>query len=770
MRSCLLVLFLLLFTAFQAGAQRTDTSLEHSIALISEKAGEVEAVANTLQATPDTTQLQSLKERVLATQVAVTGAILAIEPQLGEIDARLAQLGEASDGEGHDIRENRNKLQNQRVELDSAIKRGRLVEASAGDLLATINRAIAEAFNRDVFERVGSPLSPYFWSDIWHTMPVDVWQAKASVQRVVTNTHQHLTMSSVVLIVASFALSTFLLGPARRHLDKMGLKLAMNHAPGTRLRRSGLALWFTVGGAFASFVSVTVVAAVLRWTGILAAAEVGSLTSRVIGTISFASFVMFLGNAMLLVRRPSWRLPPISDGAAYALRWLPSMIASILASGVIFLDIIRIGGLSSGAVALASLAISACYAALFMFVLHAWKKLERHATGNGLRLQAGPWMLVCRFAIHVVIVVTVFAALSGYINFSLFIGRSIVWAAIVATAAYLVLLFVDDFTIALCSSEGGLARSLQSSFGLRAKLVEQAGIVVSAALRLLIAFGALFVVFAPFGPGTSDLFTGIGDLSSFTVAGITFEVGALLRSALVMLVSLVAVRLVLSWLDGTYLPATELDAGARNSVLTMVKYIGFILAGLWTVNTLGIGMERIALVVSALSVGIGFGLQAITQNFISGLILLAERPVKIGDTVRLGTDEGDVKKISVRSTEIQISDRSTLIVPNSELITKTIRNMTPGDPIGRVQIPFAVSIANDPHQVRQLILDIYEEHPGIVAEPKPGVLIESIADGKINFDSYAFVSSSRLAASTKSDLLFTLIERFRAANIPLHTT
>jgi len=153
---------------------------------------------------------------------------------------------------------------------------------------------------------------------------------------------------------------------------------------------------------------------------------------------------------------------------------------------------------------------------------------------------------------------------------------------------------------------------------------------------------------------------------------------------------------------------------------------------LWTISTLGIGMERIALVVSALSVGIGFGLQAITQNFISGLILLAERPLKIGDTVRLGDEEGDAKKISVRSTEIQISDRSTLIVPNSELITKTIRNMTSGEPFGRVEISFSVPVDSDPQQVRQMILAIYDGHPGVLNDPKPSVLIRSIADGKLS--------------------------------------
>ena len=114
----------------------------------------------------------------------------------------------------------------------------------------------------------------------------------------------------------------------------------------------------------------------------------------------------------------------------------------------------------------------------------------------------------------------------------------------------------------------------------------------------------------------------------------------------------------------------------RSSLTTLLGYVGGIVVIAIALSALGIGVERIAWVASALSVGIGFGLQAIVQNFISGLILLAERPVKVGDWVVLGTSEGDVRRINVRATEIQLGDRSTLIVPNSEFITKTVRNMT----------------------------------------------------------------------------------------------
>ncbi len=226
-------------------------------------------------------------------------------------------------------------------------------------------------------------------------------------------------------------------------------------------------------------------------------------------------------------------------------------------------------------------------------------------------------------------------------------------------------------------------------------------------------------------------------------------------------------RAVRHWLDERFLPATDLDPGARNSVSTIVSYAGIILACFWALSALGIGVERIALVVSALSVGIGFGLQAITQNFVSGLILLAERPVKIGDTVRIGTDEGDVRRISVRSTEIQIADRSTLIVPNSELITKSIRNMTLANPLGRIQIVFAAPLDTDVEAVRRAVLGAYEANATVLADPAPSVFIDGIEGGQIAFKSFAFVPTPRLAYATRSAVLFDLLARLRTDGITL---
>lgn len=171
------------------------------------------------------------------------------------------------------------------------------------------------------------------------------------------------------------------------------------------------------------------------------------------------------------------------------------------------------------------------------------------------------------------------------------------------------------------------------------------------------------------------------------------------------------------WLADSYLPTTRLDAGMQTSAATLLGYLGYVLAVSLSLSTVGIGLDRIAWVASALLVGIGFDLQAVVQNFVSGLILLAERPVRVGDWVSLGTVEGDIRRINMRATEIQLGDRSTVIVPNSQFITKTVRNVTHANQLGLVQIKLPMPLMTPAEQVRTLLMEVFETHPDVLKAP-----------------------------------------------------
>jgi small-conductance mechanosensitive channel len=203
------------------------------------------------------------------------------------------------------------------------------------------------------------------------------------------------------------------------------------------------------------------------------------------------------------------------------------------------------------------------------------------------------------------------------------------------------------------------------------------------------------------------------------------------------------------------------------SVLTLFGYLGGIVAVALALSAVGIGLERIAWVASALSVGIGFGLQAVVQNFVSGLILLAERPVKVGDWVSLSGVEGDIRRINVRATEIQMGDRSTVIVPNSEFITKTVRNVTLASPLGLVQIKLPLPLDTDAEAARVLILGAFTDNGDVLDTPAPAVQLDGIDNGYLMFNATGFVSSPRLSYGVRSSLLFELLKRLKEAKMPV---
>ncbi|PLZ02061.1 DUF3772 domain-containing protein, partial [Burkholderia sp. WAC0059] len=191
------------------------------------------------------------------------------------------------------------------------------------------------------------------------------------------------------------------------------------------------------------------------------------------------------------------------------------------------------------------------------------------------------------------------------------------------------------------------------------------------------------------------------------------------------------------------------------------------LVALLTLSALGVRWDNLAWIVSALSVGIGFGLQEIVKNFISGLILLTERPVKVGDMVSISGVEGDIRRINVRATEIQLSDRSTVIVPNSQLISQNLRNVTGNSTQGVTTLTLTFPLDIDPEQVRDLLLGAYVAHASILEHPAPSVSFSQLTPAGITLSVTGYVHSPRITDATKSDLLFEILKRLRAAGIPL---
>jgi small-conductance mechanosensitive channel len=309
---------------------------------------------------------------------------------------------------------------------------------------------------------------------------------------------------------------------------------------------------------------------------------------------------------------------------------------------------------------------------------------------------------------------------------------------------------------------------LTSSLGVKRESLEQLGILLSGALHVALFGIAALLILAPWGVQSDDLASNLrAAVFGFKVGDVTISLSNVAVAIVLFGLGYGATRAVQHWLDTRYLPHTHLDTGLRNSIKTSFGYVGFIIAVAVSLGYLGLSFEKLAIVAGALSVGIGFGLQSIVNNFVSGLILLWERTIRVGDWIVVGDEQGFVRRINVRSTEIETFDRAMMIVPNSNLITGVVKNWVRTDRVGRLKISLSVQSGADPDKVRELLIGAAKAHDLVLAIPAPQVLLTSLEAAAYKYDVLAYVDDVETSQRVKSELLFEIHRRFKAANLSL---
>jgi len=222
------------------------------------------------------------------------------------------------------------------------------------------------------------------------------------------------------------------------------------------------------------------------------------------------------------------------------------------------------------------------------------------------------------------------------------------------------------------------------------------------------------------------------------------------------------------WMVYKVLSQSKIELGVRLAVGTIIRYGVLILGLLIVVQTVGINLSAITILAGALGIGIGFGLQNVTNNLVSGIIILFERPIKVGDRIQVGEVFGDVVNISMRSTMVVTNDNISVIVPNSEFISSTVINWSHNDRNIRFNIPVGVSYKEDPENVKRILLEVANQADGVLQDPKPDVLFEEFGESSLNFMLQIWTSDYITTPGIlKSVLYFEIFKKFRENNIEI---
>ncbi|WP_426689199.1 DUF3772 domain-containing protein [Rhodanobacter ginsengiterrae] len=774
----LLLTLLLTFGSSTLRAQNSDQPVAPPASpaqTLDQLGGQLDTVKAALKDSKSSPPLADLRGTALSVQDQARQLAASLAPQMSALQAQLAVLGPApikgAAAEAAEVAAQRRKLDKAQADLDAQIKQAQLLNQNAMQLAAQITGLRNDQFQARMASRTATPFSRAFWADPAHTFPDDLVRLRRLGTRFAADVSEAWQAPNRQPLLWCLAAALLLLGGGRWALERLLLTLAARHVPDGHLRRSAMASAVALAAVLTTGMAAQLVYLGLNWNDILDD-DLQGLAAAAVRLVCFAAFVTGLGRALLSVRRPSWRLPALSDLAAQRLRPFPWWLAAAALLVGMTERITRTIGTSLPATVatrgLFALLVSGLIGAA-LWRLH--RSRREVVAGSADDVQRPMWTGLFIGVATLGVAISWLGVATGFIAFAFFVAVQMLWVGVIVATVYLLIHLLTDLIDTLLSPRGPSGRRLQTSFTVAPHKLEQSAVLLAGIVRVGLILLALAVVLTPFGAGPGDLLASARQtLGNLHLGALTINPGSIISGVLVALLGIVVLRTLKRWLREQLLPKTAMDPGMQDSITTLLGYVGGLLVVVLTLAALEVDLKSITWIVSALSVGIGFGLQAIVQNFISGLILLVERPVKVGDWVSLSSDvEGDIRRINVRATEIQMGDRSTVIVPNSQLITQNVRNVTLANAQGRVQIKLPMPLSSDAGKVRELVLEVLRAHDATLALPEPLVQLESVITGAMTFNCVAYVSSPRVASGVKSDLLFEILARLRNANMPMTT-
>ncbi len=740
--------------------------LEELLSPVSEISAAIEAGEKTLEQLPGGQEsLSSFRSQIEKLEFRAKEVAEALLPRLEEVRSQIAELGEPpaeeAPPEAPEVAAERDRLNKLAARIDGAIKKAALVEVRAKQLVSRIQHARQGIFTRFLLRQTESPLRP----GVWQTSGEQLGAAHQEISFIVSNwwlvaaKHWLALLGILAAAIAAFAiLRTLSIHFIRTRLDEAGPSEPPLH---DRAAKSVL-----VAIAFALPASI---AAVILYVGL---DELGLLywkVERFAQTFLFA-FTVFvaisgLARAVMQPKRPRWRLFDLDDKSAERITLAVQAIAGVYALEYLARRAASILSLANALNIASAFIASLILASLILLIARTPFAPRTLAPGAPVSRWRPLWLKALLVALAGAVLAT---ALLGYVALSRFIaGEVLVTGSLLLLVALLHLAIESLRPAPVAVAEGAHGEAGQwlklNEVG-RRRLTRIVRLALNAALLMI----AAPLILLTWGATAAEIMGWVrGAVYGFEVSGIRISLFRIFMAVVLFFVLLTLTRLFQRWLAGRARAQTQWDPGLVNSVYTGAGYIGFAVALLAAVAYAGFDITSLAIVAGALSVGIGFGLQAIVNNFVSGLVLLIERPIKVGDWIATRDGEGYVRRISVRATEIETFDRASLIVPNSELVTQTVTNLTHRNQLGRLNIAVRVSYAADPELAQRVLQQVADANTSILRHPAPVVVLDNLGDQAMEYTVRVYLVDINRSLQVQTEIRTEIVKALRAAGIDI---
>ncbi|HSK38261.1 MAG TPA: DUF3772 domain-containing protein [Arenibaculum sp.] len=688
------------------------------------------------------------------------------------LDALGAAPAEGASPEAKEVTAERERLARSVAELDGRVRQAELVATRADILMRTATNLRMDQFKANLLRKAGSPLS----IETWRELPAQLAffadrMSRALVAAIGLDAWDYRLAGLGGLVLASLGFAW----AGRRWLLRNWGHRPVDEVPGYRQRVVAAAVEAVARCLLPVFPTLAASVALLAMLGndetlnpIVAAVRAAG------GSLIFFFLISGLARATLAPDHSAWRLADIAEECARPMAHRAIVFAAGLAiAGGVF-------GMFRRLFAPPELEVVAGFAVQLVATLTLLPLLpsrfwgcpdapspnpaeagddpgtepspceQKRRTRGGLRLLAG-----------LTAVSALVASAAGYHNLAIYVAEMALSSLAVGGVLLLFRGVLRELVCVLVErGEGPVAEMrrllIRTDKGLRA---------FEWIMRVLIDLslaGIGLVVLLPLSGMDWNELRGLaeGFMRGVTVGGIRIAPADILAAAATFAALVTVTRYLQRQLDERVLQRLHIDRGVQHSIRTGIGYLGVGIAILAGIGALGLDLSSLALIAGALSVGIGFGLQAVVSNFVAGLILLAERPIKVGDWVVVGDKEGLVKRISVRSTEIQTFQRASVIIPNSELISSSVLNWTFKDKFGRIEIRIGVEYGSDLRKVRDVLLACTATDARISRMPAPQVIFRDFGPSSLEFELRCFVNDVDNSLGVQSDLRFAIAEAF----------